>query len=74
MSVDQILEVAKSLSIEEKTELVDKLLASIDPVAREDIDRAWGEEADRRMAAYKRGEVAAEPVEDVIEALRKRDR
>jgi putative addiction module component (TIGR02574 family) len=74
MSTDQILKEAMALSPEERADLVDKLLATLDVTSTEqaEIDRAWGEEADRRMEAYRRGEVSAEPVEDVIASLRKR--
>ena len=72
MTVEQLLKEAKILSNEEKADLIDGLLASMDPVEQAEVDRAWAEEIERRIDAYDRGEITAEPVEDVIATLRQR--
>jgi putative addiction module component (TIGR02574 family) len=74
MSSEQILKEAMALSLEERADLVDKLLATLDPVDRGEIDRAWAEEAERRIDACDAGEMEVEPVEDVIAALKGRKR
>jgi putative addiction module component (TIGR02574 family) len=76
MSTDQILKEAMALSPEERADLVDKLLATLDTTNPDqaEIDRAWVEEAERRVDACDAGEMEVEPVEEVIESLRRRKR
>lgn len=61
----EILKEAMALSAAEKAELVDQLILALDnPDAA--LDKLWGEEAESRLAAYKRGELKAVSVEEVI--------
>ena len=53
-----IIEQAKQLSALEKIEVVDALLASVDKPDAE-VDKQWANEAEDRLAAYRRGEVKA---------------
>jgi putative addiction module component (TIGR02574 family) len=56
---------ARKLSPAERLELVDDLLASLDePDAQ--IDRLWAKEAEERLAAYRRGEIKAVPLQEVL--------
>ena len=69
-------EAAKSLSVQarklspsERLELVDEILASLhepDP----NIDRLWAKEAEDRLAAYRRDEINAVPLEQVLAKYR----
>ena len=66
---DQVVELAeqgKALAPEDRSRLVDLLLVSLheDPLAQ--IETAWDEEAERRLAAYDRGEVQAIDGEEVL--------
>jgi len=61
---------ALSLSVPERTRLVEILLASLDE--DDEIAAAWAEEAERRIDALDRGEVDTVPVEDVIAQARAR--
>jgi len=61
----EILEKAISLDPKEKAELVDCLISSLDQPDRE-LDRLWAEEAESRLAAYKRGELKAISLEEVL--------
>lgn len=60
---------ARKLSPAERIELVDELLASLDE-PDPNIDRLWAKEAEDRLAAYRRGEVKAVPLEEVLAKYR----
>lgn len=49
----------------ERFALVDDILHTLDKPDPE-IDQLWIEEAERRLAAYRRGEVEGIPAEDVL--------
>jgi len=55
---------ARNLSPSERLELVDDLLASLDEIDPK-IDGLWAKEAEDRLAAYRRGELKAVPLETV---------
>jgi putative addiction module component (TIGR02574 family) len=63
---------ALSLSPSERAELVDQLLASLDPPTQEKIDELWALEAEDRLNSFERGEMQAIPAKDVFENLNKR--
>ncbi len=58
------IEAAKLLP-EERMELVDEILASLDR-PDERMDRLWAKEAEDRLAAYRRGEINAVDLEEVL--------
>ena len=60
---------ARKLSPEERLELVDDLLASLDEVDPA-IDSLWAREAEERLAAYRRGEIEAVPLQEVLAKYR----
>ncbi len=64
---------ARKLSPDELAELVDELL-----VALHDADpgwnKAWAEEAERRMEAYRRGKMEAYSLDEVLADLSDADR
>jgi putative addiction module component (TIGR02574 family) len=64
-------EQARQLTPEERIELVEDILGSLDPVDPE-IDRLWAEEARDRLAAYLRGELQATTLEEVIQRHQRR--
>lgn len=76
MSKDEIFRAALSLSQEVRAELADRLLESLDESDQdqEEIDRLWAREAEDRLAAYERGEIAAIPGEEVFASLKLRGR
>lgn len=60
---------ARKLSPSERLRLVDDILASLDePDAS--IDRLWAKEAEERLAAYRRGDIKAIPLEQVLAKYR----
>ena len=64
-----IIEQAKQLSALEKLEVVDALLASVDKPDAE-VDKQWANEAEDRLAAYRRGEVKALDLNQVLAKYR----
>lgn len=60
-----LIERARALPPEDRIALVEDVLDSLDPVDP-DIDRLWTREATDRVAAYRRGELAARNLSDVV--------
>lgn len=60
---------ARKLSPGERIELVDAILASLDEPDPA-IDRLWASEAEDRLAAYRRGEIKAVPLQEVLAKYR----
>jgi putative addiction module component (TIGR02574 family) len=62
-------EQARKLSAEERLALVDDILYSLDAPDPE-MDRLWTREAEDRLAAYRRGEIKALSLEEVLAKYR----
>lgn len=60
---------ARKLSPAERLELVDDLLTSLDE-SDPGIDRLWAKEAEDRLAAYRRGELKAISLQEVLAKYR----
>lgn len=65
MSINELLEQALTLNINERTKLIDELFKSIDK-PDEEIDQIWADEANRRLEAYRKGELKTVPMEDIF--------
>jgi hypothetical protein len=63
-----IIEQAVGLSASDRLKIVDTLLSSLDEPSAE-FDQLWVHEAERRLAAYQRGEMGAVDAEVVLETL-----
>jgi hypothetical protein len=64
-----LIERARALPPEDRIALVEDLLESLDR-ADPDTDRLWAREAVDRVAAYRRGELAAKDLSDVVAKYR----
>ncbi len=64
-SLKQIEEQARSLSAEERAKLAESMLESLHAPLSE-IESAWAEEIELRVAAFDRGEMPAYAAEDVF--------
>ena len=60
---------ARKLPAAERIELVDEILASLDETDPA-IDQLWAKEAEERLAAYRRGEIKAQALEEVLAKYR----
>ncbi|MBF0341545.1 MAG: addiction module protein [Magnetococcales bacterium] len=56
---------ARKLTPLARLELVDAILSSLDEPNQE-LDRLWSQEAEERLAAYRRGEMKAIPLDEVL--------
>jgi putative addiction module component (TIGR02574 family) len=69
-SLKQIEEQARALNAEERAQLAESMLESLhSPLA--DIEAAWAQEIEQRVAAFDRGEIPAYAAEDVVAEARR---
>ena len=68
---EQVLAEALKLSPVERAELVENLLSSFEFQSRKTIDALWAQEAEDRINAFERGEMAAIPAKDVFADIEK---
>ena len=60
---------ARRLPTQERARLIRRLIATLESEHEGDVEQAWLDEAERRLAAYRRGETSAHPGEEVFEAI-----
>ena len=65
MNTKLLVDNALKLPPDERFALIDELLQSLDR-PDPDLDRIWIEEAERRLAAHRSGQVQGVPAEDVV--------
>lgn len=66
----ELMALATALSPDERIALVEEILSSLDqPDAA--IDRLWAKEAEDRLSAYRRGEIKAVDLDEVLAKYRK---
>lgn len=65
----QILQQALALPLEERAELIDRLLATFETPPDLALDQLWTNEAHDRLDAYDRGEIEAVNAEEVLREL-----
>jgi putative addiction module component (TIGR02574 family) len=65
-----VLEEALKLTANERAEVAEQLIASLDEVPDTDVEQAWQEEIQRRLQQIDRGEVKTIPWEEVQRRLR----
>ena len=59
----------RRLPAKDRARLIRRLLASLEPENEGDVEQLWLDEAERRLAAYRRGETTTHPGEEVFEAI-----
>lgn len=65
MNTKELIDSALKLPPAERFTLIDEIAHSLDQPDPE-LDRLWIEEAERRLAAYRAGQVKGIPAEDVV--------
>lgn len=68
MNNESVLEAARALPTEERADLIEKLIESLEE-DRAEIDAAWVEEAERRLQAFHEGRLGATPADEVFRSL-----
>ena len=66
MTVDTLTSAALALPPESRAILADALLRSLDSKQQQENREAWADEAEDRLAAYRRGEIPSFSREDVM--------
>jgi putative addiction module component (TIGR02574 family) len=66
---ETLIEQARALSPQDRIALVEDVLDSLDR-ADPAIDQLWAREASERLAAYRRGELAAKGLGDIVAKYR----
>jgi putative addiction module component (TIGR02574 family) len=69
--LEELSKKAQTLTIEERAQLAQELLESVDRDADPDVQAAWDAEIANRIAKYERGEAKLIPAEDVFAAARR---
>jgi len=62
---------ARQLAPRDRARLVRRLIATLDSGEDQDAEQLWLDEAERRLAAYRRGETTAIPGDEVFGGLLK---
>jgi len=70
---EKLIEQPLGLPAEERAEVAERLLSSLEPPLSR-VDQLWAQEAEDRLDAYERGEIKAIPAEDVFNAIKNRKR
>ena len=65
MSTKELLEQALKLTADERFVLVECLIKSLDEPDKK-LDAIWAEEAEKRLRAYRAGELEGIPIEDIF--------
>ena len=71
MKTNDFMTMAESLPLDLKTQLIDRLLKSINPSEKE-IDKLWAKEAERRVEEIKSGKVKSVSGEEVFKEIQER--
>ncbi|MDA3833806.1 MAG: addiction module protein, partial [Spirochaetales bacterium] len=66
MRIEQLAKEVMNLSLEERAELAQRLLISLDEAPPSEIERLWMQEAERRLQEFRKGNVQGIPSEDVF--------
>lgn len=69
--ISELAERGKALAPEDRSRLIDMLLISLHEASIAEVEAAWDQEVERRLAAYDRGEVQAIDGEEVLAKARR---
>lgn len=69
--LDELSKKAQTLTVEERAQLAQELLESVERDADPDVQAAWEAEIANRIAKYERGEAKLIPAEEVFAAARR---
>ena len=73
-SLKDVEKLARALAAEERAQLADALLASLQTSPLSDIETLWNQEIEARVAAFDRGETQTYAAEDVFAEARRLNR
>ena len=67
---NKVFDEALLLPADARIDLIERLLASLNLPVKEDIERLWAEEAERRIGQIDQGEVELIPGDEVFDRIR----
>jgi putative addiction module component (TIGR02574 family) len=67
--LETIIRDVLELPLDERARLAGRLLESLDDLSEEEIERLWLDEAERRVAAHRAGEMESYPAEEVHQEI-----
>jgi putative addiction module component (TIGR02574 family) len=71
--VERLFEMVLALPPKSRAALAKKLIASLPEMGAVEADALWAAEAEKRIAAFERGEMKTIPAEEVMQALSSRN-
>ena len=69
--LDELSKRAKELALEERAQLAQELMESVDQESDPEVEAAWEAEIASRITRYERGEAKLIPASEVFEAARR---
>lgn len=69
--LDELSKKAKELALEERAQLAQELMESVDQESDPEVEAAWEAEITSRIARYERGEAKLIPASEVFKAARR---
>jgi putative addiction module component (TIGR02574 family) len=69
---EQVLQIALSLPPDDRVEIAESLILSLDEKRAADIEAAWAEEIKRRIESIDKGQARLIPWEEAIRSMRER--
>ena len=67
MSSPALLRAALSLDVRDRARLAEQLLASLDLLTEDEVERLWADEAERRLQKFRAGQIRAVPADEVAQ-------
>ena len=65
--LNEILMAALSLDVRDRARLAEQLLASLDLLTEDEVERLWADEAERRVQKFRVGQLRAVPADEVAQ-------
>ena len=65
-NLDELTKEVLDLPLDQRAELAEKLLESLDQLTPEELEQIWAAEAERRLKAYREGDSRAVPADRVF--------
>ena len=69
MTIETLINESLKLKPSEKFRLANVILESVD-IGHPDIDKLWGEEAERRLKAYDKGTIGAVSLDELLNTFK----
>ncbi|MCP4896406.1 MAG: addiction module protein [bacterium] len=70
--LEALTQEALELPLDQRAQLAEKLLSSLDELTPTEVEQLWAQEAERRFAAYEAGEIESHPADEVHAEILKR--